>query len=356
MIHFDHAATGLPRLPAAVQAVHDAAELPSAGRGRHRGQARTAQRLADARAALAELTGGTMTVFTAGATHALNQAIGGLEKLTRAALDPLAHDAARLPLEKRAAPIWTMPHAADGRIDLARTAAEWPRDLDTVVVGHGSNVNGVLQPVAELTELAHARGARIIVDAAQTAGVLPLGQDAAKADMVCFSSHKGLRALPGSGALVCRGTPTLAPLIVGGTGSSAETTSLPEALEAGTLNYPGAIAMGVAAASFRPWPYRERAAALREAVRRAGITTIWSGDLPTVSFVIPGHTPAFIEDVLDRAFDIAVRSGRHCAKLAHTTLGTLEAGTVRVSAGATTTDAELDMLTRALTAISSGRP
>ena len=113
MIYFDHAATGLPRLPAALTALAHAATLGSAGRGHHRVAAEANAALTGAREAVAALTGGGVVCFTSGATAALNQAILGLRPAPRAvAIDPLLHDAARRPVDALAVPTWTLPHDA----------------------------------------------------------------------------------------------------------------------------------------------------------------------------------------------------------------------------------------------------
>lgn len=350
MIHFDHAATSLPRVPVALAAALAAADLPSAGRGRHSGQSAAIEIIDEARSSIAGLVGGGRVVFNSGTTYGLNQAINGLA-WNEAAVDPLLHDAARLPLMRARRPLWVMPADRDGRLDLARMRDDWHGDL--VVVGHGSNVNGVVQPVAELVELAHHHGARVIVDAAQTAGVVALDEVLERADIVCFSAHKGLRALPGTGAMVVRGDLHITPLVVGGTGSGGnldnDELDLPQSLEAGTVNLPGIAAIGAAARAFAPWPVADRTRALLEAVRRAKPGHIWSGELPTVSFAYHGIDPYLLEDSLDRGFGIATRAGTHCAPLAHTTLSS--SATLRVSAGACTTDADLEALASALLSI-----
>ena len=286
--------------------------------------------------------------------HSLNTAIAGwTPRPTAVAIDPLLHNAGLRPVARLGARVWTMPHHVNGRIDLVRTQAEWPTDVKLVVVTHGSNVTGVLQPVAELVEIAHARGAFVVVDCAQTAGLeAPLS--VGDADAVAFSAHKGLRSLPGVGALVLRPDAPIEPLVVGGTGfdslSAEVPAELPFRLESGTPNVPGIIAMGVAAelALEHPWPWRDRAEALRTAVLDAGIEPLVHGELPIVSFRLPEHAPRAVEEMLDRVFDITVRAGLHCAPQAHKTIRTAPEGAVRVSAGADTSEEDLRALMLAL--------
>jgi selenocysteine lyase/cysteine desulfurase len=225
-------------------------------------------------------------------------------------------------------------------------------------------VTGLIQPVAELVALAHSRGARVVVDAAQTVGLLfPL--EVGDADAIAFSAHKALRGLPGIGVLLLNEGAPIEPLIVGGSGADALSdempAELPDRLEAGTRNLPGIAAFGAAALAAvakpttgrSPSAWRDQADALREAVRRSGATVAGPGELPVVAFTMAGHDPQAIEEMLDRVFGIVSRAGLHCAPEAHRTLGTLPLGAVRVSSGATTTDADLDALTTALSSLQS---
>ncbi|MBX3272159.1 MAG: aminotransferase class V-fold PLP-dependent enzyme [Sandaracinaceae bacterium] len=360
MIYLDHAATGLPRLPAALAALADAAALGSPGRGHHRVAAGASAALAEARGAVAALAGGGTVCFTSGATAALNQAILGLRPAPRAvAVDPLLHNAARRPVHALGVPVWTLPHDARGRVDVAASAREWPAEIELVVVGHASNVTGALQPVAALAELARARGARTVVDCAQTAG-LGGALDVGDAELIAFSSHKALRAPAGAGALVVRGGVALEPRAYGGTGADAADpempAELPGRLEAGTHALPAIAALGRAArhALAEPFDPAPLAAALQRAVDRSGARVLAAGELPIVLFAIDGVAPLEVEEILDRAFDLVVRAGLHCAPAAHAHLGTLaEGGAVRASAGAGTTTDDLAALTDVLTRLAA---
>jgi selenocysteine lyase/cysteine desulfurase len=354
VIYLDHAATGLPRRPEALAAAIEAAGLGNPGRGLHAVQRAAREELEAARQAVAALAGSGVVCFTSGATVALNQAILGWRPRPRCvAIAPLLHNAVYRPLRASGAALWPLPHDGCGRIDLARVAASWVAGTSLVVVGHGCNVTGLMQPVAELVELAHARQAAVVVDCAQTAGLqVPL--EVGAADALAWSAHKGLRALPGAGVLVVCGDAVLEPLLHGGTGFDAAAEEmpgeLPQRLEAGTPNLPGIAALGRAAASARAetWDWRGAAAALAEAVQRGGAVIVGRGELPIVSFRLPGVAPRLAEEMLDRACDIVVRAGLHCAPLAHRLLGTLAEGTVRASAGSCTGPGELEMLGRAL--------
>ncbi|MEW5850608.1 MAG: aminotransferase class V-fold PLP-dependent enzyme [Myxococcota bacterium] len=355
MIYLDHAATSLPRAPEALLAALDAANWASPGRGMHSAQSASRVAVQRARDDVRRLVGFGTVVFTAGCTAALNMALHGLRPRPRVvAVDPMIHNAVRRPLARLGARVWKLPSDLAGRVDPRAAERAWQAETELVVLTHGSNVTGLLQPVAELAEVAHRKSARILVDAAQTAGLLcPL--DVGEADLVAFSAHKGLRALPGVGALVVRDGVELDPLLSGGTGGEAVAVdmpaALPERLEAGTPNLPGIAAMGAAAAlttTREPWPWRERARALREAVRAAGLTPLGEGELPVVSCRVGHLTPTMAEEILDRVFGIVVRAGLHCAPAAHEHLGSGREGAVRFSVGPSTSDDDLAMLTQAL--------
>jgi selenocysteine lyase/cysteine desulfurase len=350
MIWLDHAATSLPRWGDAVEIAAALVRGATPGRGRHGPQLEAARALEQARRTVAEVVGGRIVCFGAGATFALNTAIAGWRpRPRRIAIDPWAHNAVRRPALRCGVPVWTLPVDRALRLDVVAAAREWPADLDLVVVTHASNVDGTVLPVAALVELAHRRGAAVVVDAAQTVGtVIPL--DVGDADAIAFSGHKGLRALPGTGVLALGSHVEIEPLVTGGTGEDAldddMPACLPMRLEAGTPDLGGIGALAVGAARARPWPWRERAAMLREVVEAAGFDVIGGRDLPIVGVVVPA--PGELEDALDRGYGITSRAGLHCAPSAHRTVGTFPTGTLRISAGSTTTEADLAALGAAL--------
>lgn len=359
MIYLDHAATGLPRHPAATAAAVEAFALGNPGRGRHHVQAAALHCVEQARRDVAALVvGGGTVVFTSGCTAALNQALlGWRPRPALVAVDPLAHNATRRPLHAMGARTWVLPAGEHGVVDVAAAQDSWRDGTQLVVLTHGCNVNGALQPVPQLAQLAHRRGAAVVVDAAQTAGVVvPL--DVGPADAVAFSAHKGLRALPGVGALVLRGAPVLEPLLAGGTGGDAVSPGMPDALpmrlEAGTPNVVGIAAMGAAARTVDAWDVMGMARRLCDAVERAGMKPVWGGGLPTVGCVVAGRTGGEVEEMLDRVFGIVARGGLHCAPDAHARLGSPPEGTIRFSAGSSTTQQDLDALTAALRQLGGG--
>jgi selenocysteine lyase/cysteine desulfurase len=203
-----------------------------------------------------------------------------------------------------------------------------------------------------LVGIAHRRGAAVLVDAAQTIGVLA-ALDLHAADAVAFSGHKGLRALPGIGVLVLRDVERIEPIMTGGTGHDADSpdmpTRLPERLEPGTLNLPGIASLGATlAATTRAWDPADARSRLQAAVLAGGGNIVGHGELPVVSFTLADTHPAIIEEALDRGYQIVARAGLQCAALAHRYFHTTTTGVLRVSSGRETTDGELELLTTAL--------
>jgi len=312
-------------------------------------------------------------VFTASGTDALNLALKGLlgpgDHVVTTALE---HDAVRRPL--RALEVFgvtttRVPVGADGTVDPDDVRRALRPNTRLVVVCHASNVTGAIQPVSEIVELAHARGAFVLIDAAQTAGVIPLAIDELGADLVALSGHKWLLGPPGTGALVVgpRIDPSeLVPLRDGATGTEspddAGPRSLPERYETGTLDTIGLAALGAAV----DWLARtglastgERARVLTERLV-AGLTALPGVRLFTpaqaasrvalVSFQVEGWRPLDLARALERDFAILVGAGLHGASEACRSIGAYPCGTVRLSPGWSTSEEEID---RAIAAVAT---
>ncbi|HET7825017.1 MAG TPA: aminotransferase class V-fold PLP-dependent enzyme, partial [Anaeromyxobacter sp.] len=249
--------------------------------------------------------------------------------------------------------------------DLERALAAGPTRLVAMV--HASNVAGTILPVAEAARLAHARGALLLVDAAQTAGALPIDVAALGADLLAFPGHKALLGPTGTGGLWIAPGVKVAPLRQGGTGIHSEEEhqpeELPEGLEAGTLNTVGIAGLGaavryLAARGVAQVRAREAALTARLLAELAELPHVRihgprdpSRQVGTVSITIDGWEAVDAAAVLDSSFGIAVRAGLHCAPAAHRTLGTFPAGTVRLSVGCFTTEEHVDRAVSAVRAL-----
>jgi len=374
VIYLDNAATSFPKAPgvaeAMVLALAEAGGNP--GRSGH-GLALAAQGVVnETRRRLAALLGApdpSRLAFAANATDALNQALFGLLRPgDRVVTTSLEHNAVVRPLAAladRGVTVDRVACAPDGSLDLddlERALRAGPTRLVAMV--HASNVAGTILPAREAARLAHHHGALFLLDAAQTAGALPLDVRELGVDLLALPGHKGLLGPPGTGALYVAAGLSLTPLRHGGTGSRSEEErmprELPEALEAGTVNTVGLAGLGAAlrflaergveAVRAHEVLLTERLlAGLREVrgLRVHGVADA-ARQVATVSITLAGWEPVDLAAVLESSFGIAVRAGLLCAPAAHRTLGTFPGGTVRLSAGCFTTAAEIDQAVAAL--------
>ena len=382
MVYLDHAATSFPKAPgvgaAMLRALAEAGGNP--GRSGHAMAVAAQAILNDTRRRLAALLGApdpSRVVLLAGATEALNQALFGLLRPgDRVVTTSLEHNAMARPLAAladRGVVVARVPCAADGTLDvddLERVLRAGPTRL--VAMLHASNVAGTILPAGEAARLAHRHGALFLLDAAQTAGVLPLDVRELGVDLLALPGHKGLLGPPGTGALYVAAGVSLGPLRFGGTGLHSEEERMPEALpeglEAGTPNTAGLAGLGAALAFLaeRGVP-AVRAHEVKLTSRLlAGLRGIpglhlhgvadAERQVATVSLTLPGWEPVDLAAALDGSFGIAVRAGLHCAPAAHRTLGTFPAGTVRLSAGCFTTPDDVDEAVAALGHLAAAPP
>lgn len=364
MIYLDNAATTLPKPPPVRRAVAEALEkLGSLGRGGHAAAELAAETAYACRAAAGELFDvlPEQVVFTMNCTHGLNLAIRTLVSPgDRVVVSGFEHNAVLRPLVGVGAEIVT----ARGTLFDQNTALEalevaLTDDTKAVVVNHVSNVFGFIQPLESIAALCGQRGIPLIVDAAQSAGILPLSLRKLEAAFIAMPGHKGLYGPMGTGLLLCGRLPE--PLIRGGTGSSSRSMEmpgyLPDRAEAGTQNVPGIAGLlagldfvqtrGTDAIAAHERLLKERLSA--SLVRIPGLLVFTSDKAQTG--VLSFAAEALDCEILGRRLaerDIAVRAGLHCAPLAHETAGTLKTGTVRVSFSAFSTEADADRFAEAV--------
>jgi cysteine desulfurase/selenocysteine lyase len=377
LVYLDNAATAHPKAPGVAEAMARSLGECNANPGHagHRLALRAATEVYRARAVVAELLGVAdprRIVFTGGATAGLNQALWGSLPPTGGHVVCTAweHNAVLRPLRawarRSGGRIQVVPPRDPelSLVDPADVAAAIRADTVLIVLNAASNVTGVLAPVAEVGELARRRGVRLVVDGAQLTGHLPLALDALPVDVWVCPGHKGLLGPQGVGVLYVAPGVELAPLILGGTGVRSEDedppTEAPERYEAGTLNTPGILGLGAAAAYLAALGLgrvREREQVLHHALAEGlrvipGVEVFTAGrperGVGVVSCRLPGWRPAVAAAELDRRFGVLTRAGLHCAPLAHQALGTVPDGTVRLSLGPFST---VDEVSAALEAI-----
>lgn len=369
MIYFDCAATSFQKPASVVAAMWEAlASMSSPGRGGYPAAARAADTAFQCRTELAELFGlknPEQVVFTLNATHALNIAIKSLVPPGgRAVVSGYEHNAVTRPLEALGADISVAaaPLFEPGEVTAAFDRLVTP-DADAVICSHVSNVFGFVQPVEEIAAICRSRGVPFIIDASQSAGVLPLNMEALGAAFIAMPGHKGLYGPQGTGVLLCGESTPAIPLLEGGTGSQSIEQRmpdfLPDRLEAGTLNMPG-IAGLLAGVRYvrrggmdRILDHEKHLTHLAVQGLRdlPGLRVYASPDLRdqagVVSVTAEGKDVETIGSALAER-GIAVRSGIQCAPYAHRTAGTLDTGTVRISFSDFNTPEEVARLIRAM--------
>jgi len=274
-------------------------------------------------------------------------------------------------MEDAGVSVTVVPAGRDGVVDAGSVAAAIRKATRLVAVVHASNVSGAIQPVGEIVREARRRGVPTLVDAAQTAGGIPIDLRALPADLLAAPGHKGLLGPQGTGFLYVREGVTLSPLIEGGTGTRSENDRqpdfYPDALESGTRNSVGLAGLAVSLA----WLLRKGVESVREKEmtllsdllegmeKIPGVALFGPRDparcSSVLSFLVEGMDPAETGRLLEKRFGILVRAGLHCSPNSHRTLGTFPEGTVRVSPGPFTTRKEVAFFLSALRKISSFR-
>ena len=346
MTYLDNGATSFHKPESVYRAMRCALEnCANPGRGGYTAAMAAAKTVLRCRKLAAELftCEPEQVTMTYNCTHGLNVAINTLVKEnSRVVISGFEHNAVTRPL-----------HAKKARVSVAgRKLFDWQNTLDTfedalrrgadaAVFTHVSNVFGYILPVEEMAMLCRHYRVPFILDAAQSAGMLPVNMEKLGAEFIAMPGHKGLLGPQGTGLLLCKKPPT--PLLQGGTGSLSKSQDMPDFLpdvaEAGTLNVPGIAGLS-AGISYVLQQGTERilkretqeahrcAKALKELGYRVFTGEHQSG---TLSFVPDVDCEEYAQILGNHG--IALRAGLHCAPLAHESAGTLETGTVRVSFG-----------------------
>lgn len=359
MVYWDNAATTWKKPTVVRETVCQALGLYGANPGRagHEMSLKTAEQVFFARQAVADFFGlsdPTGVVFTLNCTAALNTVIRGvLEEGGRALTSDLEHNAVMRPLAalSEAYPrydVVTWCADEDELVERFRRAIR--PDTRLLICTHASNVFGVTLPIRKLGELAHRYGLLFCVDAAQTAGVLPINMERDHIDYLCVAAHKGLYAPMGTGILLCRETEKIPPLVRGGTGSQSlsllQPEALPDRLESGTPNVSGICGVragvGFVKNIGRNKIYMHEMELLQYVYDRLKVcpnvhlytSRPQIGDTCPVLSANVGDLPSEEVAAILNEHHIAVRAGLHCAPSAHRHFGTLQQGTVRLAPSA----------------------
>ena len=372
MIYFDNAATSFPKAPG----VSDAMKfyLDSVGASINRGVYASAQEAGLKTLILREQLCGFFhhsdpnhAILTAGNTASLNFVIKGfLQSGDHVLVSSLEHNAVMRPLKQLGIDFDRVPCDAEGFLDLNAAEALLRPNTKLFVLNHASNVSGTVQDAKSVGTLCKLHNIPLVLDAAQSAGHIPVDFEKFSLSALTVPAHKGLLGPQGIGALLLAPefAPKLSPLLAGGTGSMSDSEELPRYLpdrfEPGTPNLPGIYGwsasmdyvnqIGLAALREHEITLTKRfldgldgisglrLVGTRELSRRVGVIA--------VDFLRMDNAEA--ADRLEREYEILTRCGMHCAPSAHRALGTFPQGVVRFSVGYRTTEAEVDCALRAI--------
>lgn len=368
MIYLDNGATSFPKPAGMIEAMVKCMALycGNPGRSGHDMSIRTGEEVFRAREAIAKLFNiddPTGIIFTGNTTESLNLGIKGvLVRGDHAITTAMEHNSVLRPLkalEREGIEHSIIKCNEDGTLDPGKIKSQIRENTRLIVCTHASNVTGTIMPIAKIGDIVHEynRGRKkenerpllFMVDAAQSAGCVPIDVKAMNIDMLALPGHKGLLGPLGTGVLYVKDGISLKHLKEGGTGTSSKERvqpgEIPEGYEAGTINAPGIIGLGFSAVyigkrgieSIRDYEER-RVRDLDEALRNMKNVTVYGttdskDKTGIVAFNIEGKSCEEVASLLNDEYGIAVRAGYHCAGLAHKTIGTWDCGAIRASVG-----------------------
>ncbi len=398
--YFDNAATSWPKPPGVADALRDylLTNGSSAGRGAYREAVESGRMLQQCRDAVRRVFGAKPAdhvIFGLNGTDALNTALKAVlrpgDHVVTSAMD---HNSVLRPLSavrERLGVTWdaVKPESSTTILDPAAVEAAITPRTTLVCISHASNVTGAIQPIEEIARRCAARGVLFLLDAAQSAGHVPIDMGRTPIDLLACPGHKGLLGPPGTGVLVVRAgvEQRMQSVREGGTGSASEKPVQPDALpdrfESGCHNACGIagllvalqwiLEMGVDRLRAHEIALCERLMPRLDALARHDTRSRHEAAGPTpggdpafqyygpttavrrvgvFSVRVAGLEPAELSAVLEEKFGLLTRSGLHCAPLAHHTLATTDAGgATRFSLGPFTTEEDVDAAAEALEAI-----
>lgn len=376
MIYLDNAATSRRKPQEVIDAVVFAmTSLGNAGRGTTEAALDAARTIYGARDKIAGFFGvknPKQVVFTSNSTESLNTAIHGLIKPGDHVISSvMEHNSVLRPLyerEEAGAELTLIECDEKGRLltdDIEKNIRDNTR---AIVLTHGSNLTGNVNDIEAVGRIAKAHGLLFIVDASQTAGVIPIDVEKMNIDVLCFTGHKSLLGPQGTGGMCVREGLEIEPLKRGGSGvdtyNHRHPSEMPTALEAGTLNGHGIAGLSAAIDFIEKTgidEIREKEQSLMkrfvDGVRDIPGVKLY-GDFdaevrcPVVALNIGNADSSEISDILSIDYDIATRPGAHCAPEMHESLGTVDQGAVRFSMSYFNTGEEIDAAIRAVREIS----
>ncbi|MCF8094736.1 MAG: aminotransferase class V-fold PLP-dependent enzyme, partial [Desulfobacteraceae bacterium] len=381
MIYLDNAATTFPKPGQMLSSMIDQYGKMgvSPGRGSYDASEQAAGVVGDIRNKAAQFFGALdpdRVIFTANATDALNLAIQGiLEPGDHVVTTRLEHNSVLRPLyhfaQSGMISYDLVSFDKSGFIDPDDIFKALTPKTKLVIVNHASNVTGAIQPVAEIGRLLSGHKANLLIDTAQSAGVVPIDMDACQISAAAFTGHKSLFGPTGTGGLVLAPDVDIRTTRFGGTGvdskSLVHTQSFPHRLEAGTINLMGILGLSAGLDFILgkniPLIHQHEMNLLKRLrdglVEIKGISLYCADDLDNhvglCTVNVGDKAPEDVGAILDADFGIAVRAGLHCAPLAHQSIGTYPGGAVRFSPGPFNTDSDIDQALNAMEQIARSR-
>lgn len=360
--YFDNSATSSPKPERVLRALDLSVREYNANPGRagHRKAVETGRKIYEVREKIAQffnVKNSLNIAFTANATEALNFAIkGGIPEKSHVITTNFEHNSVFRPL-------FYMRDEKEVKLTFVNTYDEIEKNITSetkaVVINHISNVNGTVQDIDVIGKICKKYNLLFILDASQSAGYSYIDMEKYNIDILCLTGHKSLFGIQGIGAICLKDGVEIRPLLEGGTGSFSkllrQPKEMPELLEAGTLNTPGIMSLGagidfineIGLDKIREHENRlsERfLSGLKDIEKIKVYKSLTNEQGPVISLNIDGVDSGDLAQILDEEFGIFVRSGFHCAPLAHKTIGTYEQGAVRFSFGYFNTYEEIEVV------------
>lgn len=368
MIYLDNGATTFPKPKSVINSVNFALKNgANPGRGGHRLAVKSSEIVYNSRKTLAEffnINNPENVIFTLNCTEALNIVIKGvLKQGDHVVISSLEHNAVLRPIEKlkNRGVSYTVAEAVER--DNEKTLNNFRNAINEktrlVICTYASNVFGIKLPVERICALCHQYGILTCVDAAQAAGVVPIDLSDSSIDYLCLAGHKSLYGPMGTGALIINSDIIPDSLIEGGTGSNSDNYSQPEILpdrfESGTQNLIGIAGLSSGIKFIKSKGvlniYKKELDLIKKAysgLKRLSNIRLYTEEpdinynVPVLSFNVDGVDCETVSEILSEKFNIATRSGLHCAPLAHKSYNTIDTGTVRIVPSVFTTENDIN--------------